>query len=251
MPEGEQVALRQANSDLFEARGEVARARAAQDRVAADVTIAKFENEQAVLARRAAEVSLRASRKRAYLPEIRADEMAMASALAQAKAAKAKLAHRRASLVYWKEEVRYRTAYAYAIEAKYELEKALLAQRHQIQPKGFSVDKFQQQYHQRMAQAKALEIRASERRLVADSAHTSWQTLERRAKEVDRHSRARPPEPAPPFEPAPASEPASAPPPASEPPPESEPEPTPDSDPPEPVFAPGPAFESKENPWPE
>lgn len=260
VPENEQLALREANSDLYQARREVARARAAKERVVADVTIAKFENEQAVLARRAAEVSLRAAQKRAYLPEIRQSEMAMAIAVARAKAAKAKLRHRRVSLVHWKEEVRYRTSHAYAMEAKYELEKALLAQRHQIQPMGFSVDRFQQQYHQRMALAKALEIRARERRLEADSAHMSWLTLGRQADAVERSNRGLPPQRAPapvPLapEPSPVLEPSESEPPPelepseSDPPPESEPEPTPD--PPEPVFVPGPAFESNENRWPE
>lgn len=235
LPENEQVALRQANQELFQARRELARAEAAKERTEADLKIAKFENEQAVLARRAAEVGLRAAEKRAFLPEVRKGELALASANANSKAAKANVQQWQASLVHRKEDLRYRKRHTHAMEAKYEFEKARLAQRHQIQPAGISVEQFEQQFHNRMALAKSSEISVRERLREAETAKASWLSLDRRAKEVERNVRASRDAVEPGAPPRTEPEPEPGPPPAPEPTPE--PEPVSDPEP-----ATGPAF---------
>jgi hypothetical protein len=194
----EQRRVIHAEEDQALARRERARAQVEYKQSTTLLKIAKYEEKQADFTRRAARTRLLSAESRANKREMRIAKSDFAMADSQLKAASAKLQDMQASQAYLKAELAYRAAHERAMEARYELEKARLAAEHQIEPKGFSLDKYERQFHDRMAQATTKRIRAKEKRVAANAAHDRWLALEQAAQEIRMKNGGRAPPAAPP-----------------------------------------------------
>jgi hypothetical protein len=188
----EQRPVIHAEEELALARREGARAEVEYKQSATLLTVAKYEEEQAELAVRAARETYRAAQDRANKKEMRAAQSDIRWADAQQQRASTKLLRMQTRRAYLKAELGYRAAYSRAMEARYELEKARLAAAHQIEPKGFSLAEYERQFHERMAQAKSKQLRIKEKRQAANLAHDRWLAFELEAEEFQENVRAPP-----------------------------------------------------------
>lgn len=192
LPMSEQRPVIHAEDALALARREGARAEVEYKQSATLLTVAKYEEEQAELAVRAAREKYRAAQDSANKQEMRAAQSDIRWAEAQQQRASTKLLRMQTRRAYLKAELGYRAAYALAMEARYELEKARLAAAHQIEPEGFALLEYERQFHERMAQAKSKQLRIKEKRRAANLAHDRWLAFELEAEEFQENVRAPP-----------------------------------------------------------
>ena len=192
LPVSEQRPVIHAEDELALARREGATAEVEYKQSATLLTVAKYEEEQADLAVRAAREKYRAAQDSANKKQMRAAQSDIRWAEAQQQRAATKLLRMQTRRAYLKAELGYRAAYSRAMEARYELEKARLAAAHQIEPKGFSLLEYERQFHERMAQARSKQLRIKEKRRAANLAHDRWLAFELEAEEFQDDVRAPP-----------------------------------------------------------
>lgn len=189
IPASEQQDVVDAEQAVAAARRELARVRTEYEHSATLVKLAEYELEQAELEEQAAQLRLELARKRAHLPEIDNARRVLAAASARRAAKEAKLDEAERHRDYLAAELRYRTAHERAMKARHELEKARLARSHQIEPEGFSITRYEEQYYDRMARAKNARLRAREKRDSATRARDRWIALEDRAHHAEQKNR--------------------------------------------------------------
>jgi hypothetical protein len=130
--------------------------------------VAKNEAEQAELAEKSAQTEKNAADKSADLNRKNNAERELRNAQLGRRAADSKISWLKAHRGYLKKLVRFSQRNAYAKQARYELEKARVAQAKNIRPAGFDLGNFERQYKERSEQAQRAKHEADQEKQKAD-----------------------------------------------------------------------------------
>lgn len=148
---------------------------------ATQVKVARNEAKKAKLEENSVKAMQKGAEKTGDLTQMNEATLKLRAAKLAHKAAKRKVAYEIAWRKYLAVQVDYTEDLMHAEEARYEQSKARMAQKNNIQPKGFNPANFQKQFENRSRYAQRTKARMDKSRAKAERVKKEWQALIREA----------------------------------------------------------------------
>ena len=194
-----------AQQDWSIAKMELAKARQDYETAGLDVKVAQNDAKKAKLEAGTLKERKKIAEKAGDLTEINKTTLLLLSADLSFKAGQKKVTYMKAHRSYLRVAIDYAEDIMNLEEADYEMSKARMAQRHNIQPRGFVFANFQKQSERRARQVQTTKVRLEKARAKEEKYKKEWKAFEQQARAAERGANDSPPPPAalPPASPPP------------------------------------------------